>query len=143
MPHSHGGADARVNRRTDTDWVLHRAVFLHPADRAIIVGFYDSGMSAAQLASLVGVHPGTVRRRTRQLLRHLRSPLFGFVLAHRGQWSRRRRTVAEMHLLQRRPLRETAQRASLTLHIVRRETDAILAQFEAFGFEHALDARPA
>lgn len=133
--------DQRPSRRGDDDWVLHRALYLNPADRAIVEGFYDRGMSANQLASLIGVHPGTVRRRTRQLLRHLRSPLFGFILAHRGQWTRQRRTVAEMHILQRHPLRETARRGKLTLHIVRRETDAILAQFEMQRFEIEPKAR--
>ncbi len=127
--------DRRPEQRRDDDWVLHRALFLTPADRAIVQGFYDRGMSAAQLAGLIGVHPGTVRRRMRQLIAHLRSPMFGFILAQRGRWSRNRRTVAEMHLLQRRPLRETARRSHLTMHIVRRETDAIRAQFEALQLE--------
>lgn len=135
--------DQRPDQRRDDDWVLHRALFLTPADRAIVEGFYDKGMSVRQLADLIGVHPGTVRRRTRQLIRHLRSPMFGFILAHRGDWSRRRRTVAEMHLLQRRPLRDTARRAKLTIHIVRRETDAIRAQFDLFHFETQPTARRA
>lgn len=132
--------DQRPDQRSDDDWVLHRALFLTPSDRAIVEGFYDKGMSAVQIARLMDVHPGTVRRRTRQLIRHLRSPMFGFILAQRGEWSRRRRTVAEMHLLQRRPLRDTARRAKLTIHIVRREVDAIRAQFEAFRFE--IEPRP-
>lgn len=127
--------DQRPEQRSDDDWVLHRALFLTPADRAVVQGFYDRGMSAAQLATLIGVHPCTVRRRMRQLVAHLRSPMFGFILAHRGRWTHSRRTVAEMHLLQRRPLRETARRSHLTMHIVRRETDAIRAQFEAMQLE--------
>jgi len=145
--HEHGGrgvfTDQRPGQRRDDDWVLHRALFLTPSDRAIVEGFYDKGMSAAQLGRLMDVHPGTVRRRTRRLIRHLRSPIFGFILAHRGHWSRRRRAVAEMHLLQRRPLRDTARRAKLTMHIVRREVDAIRAQFEAFHFETQSTARRA
>ena len=135
--------DQRPDQRSDDDWVLHRALFLTPSDRAMVEGFYDKGMSAAQIARLMDIHPGTVRRRTRRLIHHLRSPMFGFILAHRGDWSRRRRTVAEMHLLQRRPLRDTARGAKLTMHIVRREVDAIRAQFEAFCFELESPARRA
>lgn len=127
--------DRRAERRTDDDWVLNRASLLSPEDRAVVEGFYDKGMSAVQLARLMDVHPGTVRRRTRELLRHLRSPLVSFVLAHRSQWSEPRQVVAELHILQRRTLRDTARRAHLTMHVVRREVEHIRARFEAMGFE--------
>jgi len=123
--------DRRPDQRTDDDWVLNRAYLLSPEDRAVVEGFYHKGMTAVQLARLMGLHPGTVRRRTRDLILHLRSPLFSFVLAHRCQWSETRRSVAELHLLQRRTLRDTARQGRLTIHMVRREVEAIRARFEA------------
>lgn len=43
--------------------------------------------------------------------------------------------MADLHLLQRRTLRDTARRAHLTMHVVRREVEHIKARYEAMGFE--------
>jgi hypothetical protein len=111
--------------------ICHRASLLSPRDRTLVIGLYEKGLSAVDLARLLGLNAQTVRHHAARLARHLVSPLVNFILAERGRWSAQRRRVAEVRFLQRRTLRETAVETGLTLHIVRRESAAILAQFEA------------
>lgn len=118
-------------RRELAERLLHRAWFLSPPDRSLIHGALDAGMSPAQIAQLAGVCPETVRRRIRKLVAHLSSDLFTFILSHRGGWPVAKRRVADLRFLQRCSLRETTVRADMSMHRVRRFSDAILAQYEA------------
>ncbi|MBL1218164.1 MAG: hypothetical protein D8M59_11795 [Planctomycetes bacterium] len=88
-------------------------------------------MPPTQIAQLAGVCPETIRRRLRKLVSHLSSDLFTFVLTHRGSWPVAKRRIADLRFLQRCSLRETSVRADMSMHRVRRQSDAILAQYEA------------
>lgn len=125
--------DRAALRTDDEDRLRNRALLLKPEDRALVEGLYGKGMTTLEMARLLNVSQETVRRRGRKLLRHLRSPLFSFVLAQRAGWEATRRKVAETRFLQRRSLRDAAVKADLTMHQVRTQSTAILAQFEALA----------
>jgi hypothetical protein len=123
--------DRAALRTDDEDRLRNRALLLKAEDRALVEGLYGKGMTTLEMSRLLNVSQETVRRRGRKLLRHLRSPLFSFVLTQRASWEATRRKVGEVRFLQRRSLRDTAEKANLTMHQVRMESTAIVAQFEA------------
>lgn len=116
--------------RRQVEVVIRRAAFLTRKDRALVLGAFDKGMDVPDLARLLGVCPSTVRRRLSRILRRLAGPTFDFVLTNRSRWSHERRRVAEMRMLQGRPLREIVERTGLSMHEVRRHDAALRAQFE-------------
>jgi DNA-directed RNA polymerase specialized sigma subunit len=124
--------DPRFDAREAQDRLLRRAIYLSPEDRVLFTSVFEKGLSPTEASHLVGLTTPTIRRRLRELGRHLNSPLFAYVLTHRGGWSPERRRIAELRFLQRRSLRETVRKSGISMHQVRRHSDAIQSQFEAF-----------
>jgi hypothetical protein len=139
------------------DDLLLAARHLPLRDRALIDGVYRQGMSVVQIARASGMRPHSLRRRLRNLVRRLRSPLFRYVMREfalggadgpstraaatsaagksqreRGLSIEHRRAIARAVVLDRRSQRQTALDLNITLHRLRRELDrlATLAEHE-------------
>lgn len=118
-------------RREEQEYVLLRARFLDPPERALLVGAIDRGLTSRELADLLNLRPRAVRRRLQRLLEHVNDPLFRFVLRERETWPRTRRRVAEAVILRRHTQRRAAAELEITIHRVRLELHRIRTLHEA------------
>jgi DNA-directed RNA polymerase specialized sigma24 family protein len=98
---------------------------LDPADRAVLHGVYQLGMTVADLASVLGRQQRTVRQRIARLAQRISSPEFQFVLRHRRSWPAARRAIAERVILRGRSQRDVARELGISIYRVRRECDRI------------------
>lgn len=124
-------ADLRRRRRRDhTARLVERAVWLPPRDRALIEAVFHHGRTVTDLAKLTGDSPRSLRRHVRQLAARLVSPRFLFVVHHRDLWTASRRRVGTACFIEGLSLRAAAGQLGMSLHTVRRHTDAIEAAYE-------------
>lgn len=105
--------------RDGVERVLQLAQHLSDADRLMLEQVYRHGMSAAQLATMLGRPPRTIQHRIHMLLRHLRQPLFRQVVARFDLLPREVQRVATLAVLQRCSIRKTACKTGLSVHQVR------------------------
>lgn len=125
-------------------------IFLPPADRALMLEVLREGRSLSNLARLRGTSCTTTRRHVRTLLTRMTSPAFAFIAARRlaaaidaapprtgrhdldnpiahstiawpPDWSRIRRTAADLCILRGLSARRAAQRSGLADHALRRQ----------------------
>lgn len=122
--------DRRQTRRDRIERILDYADHLAPADRDLLWGIYDRGMTAAALARAARRNPRQVQHRVRVLTRRLASPVFQFVLRNSHRWPSKRRRVADAIVLKGATQRRTAARLGMTIHSVRREIDRTRFQLE-------------
>lgn len=131
-------ADLRLKRQRELAQLLvdrAAAAELPPADLALLTAVYADGKSAVDIAALTG-RPGdpalirSLRRRIRRLAHRVMDPKFVYVLRHAQRWPATRRKVAHATIIQGRSLRQAARHLGLSLHVIRRHHDAILALFE-------------
>jgi DNA-directed RNA polymerase specialized sigma24 family protein len=137
--------------RAQIEDVLTASKHLSPGERALIDGVYRRGLSVTALAAITGERPHRLRRRLRDIVQRMRSPLFRYVLhmlamrdlagerpshcrpdaaaANRSSdlSSEQRLGVARAIVLQRRSQRAAARDLNLSLHRVRREIDRLRA----------------
>jgi len=118
-------------RRDQAERLVQFAQHLSPGDRDLLCSVYQRGMSATELARVIGTRPRSVRSRVRRLVRRLNSPTFRYVLQARDKWPPRKRKIAEAVFLRGEGQRKAAVRLQTTVHEVRRETDRIRAIAEA------------
>jgi DNA-directed RNA polymerase specialized sigma24 family protein len=111
--------------RDAAERILDLADHLAAPDRALLRGIYDRGMTAADLARVLGRRPRGVRRRVQRLVQRIGSPRFMFIVRNRRRWPKVRRSIAEMVFLQGRSQRDAAETLGLGVHRVRREVDRI------------------
>lgn len=123
-----------LRRRASRDLaevIVARAALLMPEDRRLLEAIYTDGLTALAVAQLTGDSPRSVRRRIRTLAARVLSDRFVFVMRQREHWRPTRRRVATACIVQGRPMREGARHLRLSLHVVRRQLDAVNALFEA------------
>lgn len=120
----------RRRRREHTARLVERAVWLPPRDRALVEAVFRDGHPVTDLARLTGDCPRSLRRRVRQLAARLTSPRFLFVVHHRDLWTNSRRRVGTACFIEGLSLRAAARELQMSLHTVRRHTDAIEAAYE-------------
>jgi len=120
----------RRSGRDLAETIVNRAVWLMPEDRALIHAVYREGMTALATAELRGESPRAVRRRIRRLVARVLSDPYTVVMRERDHWPPTRRRVATACVLQGRPLRSASQHLKLSLHVVRRQMDAVHALIE-------------
>lgn len=125
-------------------------IFLPPDDRALMLEVLREGRSLGNLARLRGTSCTTTRRHVRALLTRMSSPAFAFIAAKRlaaavntppprtgrhdrdnpiahstiswpTDWSRIRRTAADLCILRGLSIRRAAQRSGLADHALRRQ----------------------
>ena len=121
--------------------MLDLAEHLPASDRALLRGIYDRGMTAAELARMLGLRPRGVRARIQRLVERIGSPRFAFIVRNRGRWPRVRRCIAEMVFLQGRSQREAAETLGLGVHRVRREVDRIRLLIDEASAQAGCDAK--
>lgn len=122
-----------LRRRTGRDLaetIVDRSVWLMPEDRSLIETVYREGLTAIAVAQLRGESPRAVRRRIRKLVSRVLSQPYAVVMREREHWPPTRRRVATSCILQGRPLRGASKHLNLSLHMVRRQMDAIQALVE-------------
>ena len=131
------GIDLRITRRSDlASTIVTRALHLRGQDRSLVLAMYSDGKSAAEIARLGNLEPRQVRRRIKNALIRMQSPVFIFVLNHQSNWSSTRRKVASSLFREGHSIRQTAEDLGLKVHQVRRHRSAILDLMDAHGGEH-------
>lgn len=132
MRNSSQAAVRKLNqRRNQAERLVQFAQHLAPGDRALLCSVYQHGMSATELARVMGKRPRHVRARVHRLVERLNSPTFWYVLHWRDQWPARKREIAEAVFLRGESQRNAAANLQTTVHEIRRETDRIRALTEA------------
>ena len=127
--------------RGTVERLLDLAEHLPDPDRALLRGIYDRGMSAADLARVLGRRPRGIRRHVQRLVERIGSPRFMFIVRNRRRWPKVRRSIAEMVFLQGRSQREAAEALGLGVHRVRREIDRIRLLIDEAGAQVECDAQ--
>ena len=115
----------RTLSRQRAERLLRLAESLPAGDRALLKQVFEHGQSAAEIARLAQQNPQTVRRRVRQLLRRVESPMYRFVAGHLDMLPRELQPTARRHILEGLSLRQTALATGQTLHRVRRHRQSI------------------
>lgn len=141
-----GGAIRRRMNRDRVEEVLALAGSLPRDERAVVYAVLRDALPVREVAEVRGESPRVVRRRLRNAVDRVLTPLFGFALsrveAKPCPWSAARRRVAVHTVLHGRSLQKTAQALGVSVWSVRREKEKILAEFEAFSARarHGADA---
>jgi DNA-directed RNA polymerase specialized sigma24 family protein len=121
--------------------LLDLAEHLPDPDRALLRGIYDRGMTAAELARVLGRRPRGIRRRIQCLVERVGSPRFTFIVRNRRRWPKERRCIAEMVFLQGRSQREAAESLGIGVHRVRLEVDRIRLLIDEANAQVGRDAK--
>ena len=119
-------AEYRFKRRSACKLVM-RAQHLNDNDRALIEAIYEHGLTACEVARLLGEPPRAVQRRVVCIVRHLRSPIFRMVAEWIDLLPRDLQAIARYRVLERRSQRETARLIGRSDHYVRTRTLQIRA----------------
>ena len=121
MSHGQGRTAGRsFSRRSAAETVVQWAAYLPREERLLLEAVYGHGRAVAEVADLVGRHPRSLRRRTRTLVKRVRSPLFQFVATRREALPRDLQAMARLRVLEGRTLRDTARLTGSSLHRVRK-----------------------
>lgn len=120
----------RRHARALVERLLRLGAALPEAERALIEAVYRDGMTVKQLAVIRGDDPKALRRRVRRLVARVMSAEFRYVAARRSELPRTRARVAELCVLRGMSLRGVAGELGLSLHMVRRHRDAVMAMAE-------------
>lgn len=120
----------RKRSREITSELLERSHWLAPEDRALMLAVLRDNLTAAEVAQARAERPRIVRRRIRQLIKHMSSPLFHFAATNAPRWPDLRRAIATTIVLRGRSNREAAAELGLSLHTVRNEMHVIQALAE-------------
>jgi DNA-directed RNA polymerase specialized sigma24 family protein len=115
----------RTDRRDAMEHLLRWADHLAPAERSLVRCAYDWGVCSREISLLTGWTPRVVRRRLRQLLQRIDSPVFQNAVRLLGAMSEDRRSVAQQVVLQGLTQRQAAAQLGVSVHQVRRELLAI------------------
>ncbi|MEL6328078.1 MAG: hypothetical protein AAFR38_00315 [Planctomycetota bacterium] len=113
--------------------ICELAEHLPMGDREVLRAVFADARRVAEVAALLGRTPRQIRGRVRALTRRVLDPRFEFVVRSRDRWPDERRLVAQLRLIEGRPMRSVARLLGMTLHHVRRQEDTIDALFEAAG----------
>jgi DNA-directed RNA polymerase specialized sigma24 family protein len=122
-------SDLQADRERITQYADH----LGHADRAMIKGVFERGMSPTAFAAANERSPKHVFRRLRRALDRLNSPMLDFILRHRAEWPEFRRRVAEAIFIRGQKQREAAQFLGTSLYQVRQEAHRIRVMFELWS----------
>ena len=117
-------------RRASAERLLDYADHLDGSDRALLRAVFDRGLTAADLARVIGQEPRAVRRRVQRLVERIGSASFQFVMRTCDGWPSSRRRVGESIILRGSTQRGAAVQLGLSLHQVRREIERIRALYE-------------
>lgn len=112
-------------QRRRIERVLALAEHLGQDDRLLIEQVYQHGMSPREIACLMGARPRTVRTRLRQILRHLHTPEFRYMVLRGHRLPRPTRQVGQIVFLHRSSLRRAAGQLECSLHHVRQHAQVI------------------
>ena len=115
----------RTYSRERAERLMRLAEHLPQRDQALLGQVLEHGYSAIQVAQLTGSKPETVRRRIRQLLTRLDSPLYRFVAGRFDLLPRDLQATAKRHVLEGYSLRETAASLGMSLHRIRQHRKSI------------------
>lgn len=118
--------------------IIRRAHWLDENDREIVIAYFERGMHASEIGTLLNTDPRLIRRRLRHIIQRLEDPRCAYVVAHRNAWSARRRAIAEDLFIRGRSMREISKERGLSLHAVRKHRDAI----DAMTIAQTLSDRP-
>lgn len=120
------GLDLRRRRSADlARRMARRAQWLDHIEREITLAYFDRGLTATEISSMMHEDPRVVRKRLRQIVSRLEDPRCAYVVAHRNAWSKRRREIAEDLFIRGRSMREVSKSRGLSLHAVRKHRDAV------------------
>ncbi len=111
--------------------IVIRLEFLPDQERELLRSVFVDHRPMRELAPLVGSSERSLRRRIKRAVSRLLGARFSFVLEHRGAWTPTRRRIATLHYIDGMSVRQTAAKAGLSFHAVRRHRDAIEAIFDA------------
>lgn len=126
--------------------ILTRADWLPPADASLLNAYYHAGLTTQAIALMLGIPQRSVARRLRNLALRISSPRFLAVAraAHPDPqlralfgppdpnlWPPTRQRVAEAIYIRGLSMSAAARDLRLTLHTVRRHSDAITAILNA------------
>lgn len=117
--------------RERLEQVLALAAHLGDDDRLLIEQVYEHGMSPTEVACLLGKRPRSVRARLEQILRHIRSAEFRFMVLRGQRLPRATREVGRVVVLERHSLRQAANLLGCSLHHVRQHMQVIQALMQA------------
>lgn len=111
--------------------VVERAHWLSPKDCELVLAYFERGMHASEIGTLLGYEPKYVRRRLKQLVFRLEDPRCAYVVTHRNAWTPKRRAIAEDLFIRGRSMREVSKAHNMSLHTIRKHRDAIEAMAQA------------
>lgn len=119
----------RTQLRTHIERLLDLAQHLADQDRLLIEQIYRHGLSATEVARLLGERPDRTRRRITRLLKTINKPEFNFLVRHEQILPTPVRETCRRVFFEGLSLRKAAQRTGKTLHQVRQD----LATFHALA----------
>lgn len=126
------GFDLRRKRSAEmARRVTCRAEWLDAKEREIAMSYFERGMDAVSIATMLNENPRLIRKRIKNIIRRLTDPRCSYVIKHRRAWAPKRREVAEELFLRGRSMREASERLGLTVYCVRKHRDAIDALTQA------------
>lgn len=109
----------RQGLRDQVEQILALAQHLGAQDKLLVEQVFKHGLSVTDVARLLGQRPRTVQKRVKNLVEHMQSPLFRFLVVSPESLSPGTRRVAEAVVLKRMSLRKAAVVLGLRLHQVR------------------------
>ena len=118
-------AELAARRNQHERALVRRATHLDDAERALYEAHAVGGMSARQLAGLLGIHAGSVARRIGSIQRRLTDPRVAAVVDAGELLSPTDRRIAIGHLLRRRSIAWIAGDVGRTPPIVRQRLQFI------------------
>lgn len=142
MEQSEHALDFRRRREGElSTMVVRRAHWLRGRDREIAISFFQRGMHATEIASMMRMNARHVRKRIKQIVLRLRDPRCAYVVAHASGWSPRRRQIGEDLYIHGHSMRRISEQRGLSLHAVRKHRDAIDAMAMAAQQGYARPSR--
>lgn len=109
----------RQQLRADNDSILRRATALDPQDRELLDHHLARGIPLESLARLHGKTPSSLRRRIVYLKRRLMDPTFLAASRCSAALPEPLRATVRAYYIERRSMRECADRLHMTIHAVR------------------------
>lgn len=134
-----GHLDLRRPRDAEAaDRVIHRADWLGPSDRALVLAVFRDSMSVTDLARAHDTCPRSLRRRLAAALARINDDHAPFVIAHTTTQlgppaiTGVRARIARAVYLQGRSMRAIADDLGVSLHTVRAHRQAVDALYDAW-----------
>ncbi len=117
--------ERRRDWRETVERMLRLAMHLPKADRALVVGAYERGMTAADLGRVCGATSKVVRGRLQRIVLRMSSAEFRYTVREQYGWAELKRRICQEVFLKGATQRETARGLGISVHRVRREVDEV------------------